>query len=248
MAKKKKFKLSQEQIKDLVRGFGGCIASDRITVDGLQVGRMYREASDRDDDSGWIFLSGDESRAYLDDPDNMGVYECNTIANYDPDIIPLLYEEPGAAFAREGRGPLAPEGEQPSVPVRGLTKEWSLRINTCFERRIEDDQLVLWAPGRTIWLSVWDPKKGESPDQRLAWIRKEANPDPIERFEPQHPTLKRFAYVLLESDDQKAARWALYAATVAPHGGHLWMAIYVDRKEDLGWACRTWDSVEFGAK
>lgn len=241
----KKFKLSKEQIKNLVRGHGGCVASDRITVDGLQVGYMRREEPTEGDDSGWVFLSGDESQEYLDDAGNMGVYECNTIANYDRDIIPLLYAEVGSAFERRKGGPLVPEGELPATPIRRLTDEWSFRINTCFRQRSEDKELVFVAPGRTIRVSVWGARKGESPDQRLALIKKEAHPSPVERFEPSHPTLRRFAYLLLETGDEKGARWALYATTVDSTGGHLWMAIYFDRKEDVEWARATWDSVEF---
>ena len=29
-------------------------------------------------------------RAYMDDPNNAGIYKLNTICNDDPDIIPLL--------------------------------------------------------------------------------------------------------------------------------------------------------------
>ena len=44
----------------------GCIATDRITVDGLPVGYMYREKPEEGDpferyDSGWRFTAGDES-------------------------------------------------------------------------------------------------------------------------------------------------------------------------------------------
>jgi len=31
-----------------------------------------------------------ESEDYASDPDNVGIYDVNTIANYDRDIIPLL--------------------------------------------------------------------------------------------------------------------------------------------------------------
>ena len=110
----KKFKLTKEQIKDLARGRGGCIATDRITVDGFRVGYMVREEPDNPTDSGWVFLSGEESQAYLDDADNMGVYDVNTIANYDPEIIPLLDAPTGSAFARENGGRLLPA--QPPPP------------------------------------------------------------------------------------------------------------------------------------
>lgn len=112
---KKTFRLKPEQIRPLAEGHGACIASDQITVDGRKVGFMYREDPDNDQDSGWRFLSGQESQEYLDDPGHMEIYDVNTIANYDPDILPLLDREAGAAFAREGpKGELVPVEAPPS--------------------------------------------------------------------------------------------------------------------------------------
>ena len=79
---------------------GGCLTSDRITVDGLKVGYMYREEPDKDTDSGWRFFSGDETQEYADDPNNFAIYEVNTICNYDPAIIPLLDAPYGSALGR----------------------------------------------------------------------------------------------------------------------------------------------------
>ncbi len=62
---------------------------------------MYREQSDRELDSGWRFISGHESDEYMNDPDNHAVYDVNTIANYDPDIIPFLSSDVGSVFERE---------------------------------------------------------------------------------------------------------------------------------------------------
>jgi hypothetical protein len=242
---KKKFRLTPDQIKPLVRGFGGCIATDHITVGGAKVGVMTRDEPSREEDSGWSFLAGDESQEYLDDADNSGVYEVNTIANYDRDILPFLYAEPGSTFVRGKEGRFEAEGVLPPVPVRRLTKEWSLELNSCFRSRVEEESLVCVAPARTIWISSFEAKPGESSEERLRWIKKEANPRPVERWEPAHPSLKRYAYLLLESDDEKAARWGFCATTVAPTGAHLWQAFYFDFKEDLDWARRTWDSVVF---
>lgn len=85
----KQFRLSADRIKPLAEGYGGCIATDKITVDGYPVRFMYREAPDNDIDSGWRFMSGFESDEYMDDPVNHGVYDINTIANYDPTIVPF---------------------------------------------------------------------------------------------------------------------------------------------------------------
>jgi hypothetical protein len=77
----KKFRLKRDQIKLLVCGYGGCIASDLIPVGGSPVGFMFREEPDETFGSGWWFLSGRESQAYLDNPDNFAIYDVNTIAN-----------------------------------------------------------------------------------------------------------------------------------------------------------------------
>ena len=99
-SRKKTFKIPGEQIKRLIPEMGGCLASDRITIDGMKVGYMYREAPDKDNDSGWRFFSGDETQEYADNPDNFAIYEVNTICNYDPAIIPFLDAPHGEAFGR----------------------------------------------------------------------------------------------------------------------------------------------------
>ena len=98
----KQFKIAAGDIKPLVEGRGHCFATDMITVDGRKVGYMYREPPDSEDDSGWRFFAGGESPAYLDDPGNTSVYDVNTIANYDAEIIPLLDSPAGSAFERRG--------------------------------------------------------------------------------------------------------------------------------------------------
>ncbi|PZF74959.1 DUF2185 domain-containing protein [Taibaiella soli] len=80
---------------------GGCVATDRITVDGNRVGYMCRTEPINDLDSGWQFLAGDESQEYVDVADNSGVYDVNTIANYDPEIIPFLHFPIGSEFERD---------------------------------------------------------------------------------------------------------------------------------------------------
>ncbi|WP_293306151.1 DUF2185 domain-containing protein [Pedobacter sp. UBA5917] len=90
MEHNKKFKLSADQIKDLIPRMGGCMATDKITVNGEPVKYMYRQEPENDIDSGWVFLSGTETQEYLDDAANTMIYDVNTIANYDKAIIPYL--------------------------------------------------------------------------------------------------------------------------------------------------------------
>jgi hypothetical protein len=104
----KRFALDATEIEMLATGYGACLASDRIMVDGKQVGFMYREKGDNDLDSGWRFLAGDESEEYLANAQNVGLYDVNTVANYDPSIIQYLGAPVGSAYSREGSGELRP--------------------------------------------------------------------------------------------------------------------------------------------
>jgi hypothetical protein len=97
----KTFALKADQIKQLVHGYGSCVATDMITVEGKKVGYMYRGEPSSEEDSGWVFMSGAESQDYMDDADNMCLYHVNTIANYDQDIIPLLDSPARSAFERD---------------------------------------------------------------------------------------------------------------------------------------------------
>ena len=96
----KKFKLTAEEIIDLIPYMGAGMATDKITVDGLKVGFMYREEPNHDSDSGWIFLSGTEDQDYADDSKNWMYYSVNTIANYDKAIIPYLDSPIGTNLER----------------------------------------------------------------------------------------------------------------------------------------------------
>lgn len=116
----KHFKLSAEQIRPFAAGRGSAISSDRITVDGRPVGYMYRTRPHHNLDSGWAFLAGDENDAYMAEPENHAIYDVNTIANYDNEIIPLLDAPVGSAFIRTPSGlggldKLAMLGEQVSL-------------------------------------------------------------------------------------------------------------------------------------
>jgi hypothetical protein len=65
---------------------------------------MYRTAPTNPFDSGWAFLGGDEDDAYMNDPSRHAIYDVNTIANYDPDIIPHLDAPVGSALIRGPSG------------------------------------------------------------------------------------------------------------------------------------------------
>ncbi|WP_051959930.1 DUF2185 domain-containing protein [Sphingobacterium sp. ML3W] len=96
---------------------GYCIASDRITLDGLKVGYMYREYPDNEQDSGWRFFAGDEDEEYTNYPNKTGIFDVNTLAHYDPDIISYLDAMYGLAFGRNDNN----QFEEESFDGEGLS-------------------------------------------------------------------------------------------------------------------------------
>ena len=113
----KVFVIPENAIKPLVAPMGSCIASDKITVEGLSVRFMYRDYPDRKGDSGWVFMSGTESEGYANDPKNLELYAVNTIANYDPGIIPYLDTPPPVALER-------PDVEGPFIVVPNFVQDF----------------------------------------------------------------------------------------------------------------------------
>lgn len=95
-----------EQLEPLLADWDGpaaCLVTDRILVEGLPVGYMYREEPEHPEsaDSGWRFFAGDEDEEYLSNPEYSGISDLNTLCNYSKDILPLLNAPYGTAFSRE---------------------------------------------------------------------------------------------------------------------------------------------------
>lgn len=96
------------------KGPAACFVTDEVSVAGKQVGWCYREEPDADfPDSGWRFFSGDETDAYINDPQNTSLAVLNDVCNFDPDVLPLLTAPYGSAFARGEDGKFHPEPLRP---------------------------------------------------------------------------------------------------------------------------------------
>lgn len=80
----------------------GYVLATKMLVDGKRKVRfMYCEEPDNPNDSGWRFFCGDEDDSYANEPDNIGIYDINTILEIDSSILPYLDSAPGTAFERE---------------------------------------------------------------------------------------------------------------------------------------------------
>lgn len=110
----KNFKIKGENIKEILQwqGPSGAIATDKIMVEGCKVGYMYREEPVNNyPDSGWRFFQGEETDEYVNNIKNSGIYDLNTICNYDPDIIPFLTSDYGTSYYRDSEGNFICEGQ-----------------------------------------------------------------------------------------------------------------------------------------
>lgn len=121
------FKLRPEEIKHLTDIKGGCLASNKITIDGEKVGYAYREEPDNSfpNDSGWRFFAGTEDDDYTNSPDNFNVFELNTVCNYDNTILPILESKIGSSYIRKGVK-MIPDGNDLDFPDNATEEERSI--------------------------------------------------------------------------------------------------------------------------
>ncbi len=81
--------------------FGYVMATKMLVDNKRKVRFMYREEPSNEQDSGWRFFCGDEDQDYTDNPDNIAIYNIDTIIAIDKSITPYLNSAKGTALERE---------------------------------------------------------------------------------------------------------------------------------------------------
>ncbi|MCL1987661.1 MAG: DUF2185 domain-containing protein [Firmicutes bacterium] len=81
--------------------FGFVTATKMLVDEKRKVHFMYREESQNPQSSGWNFFCGEETPEYMDNPDNIAIYDINTILEVDKSIAPYLSATYGMAFERK---------------------------------------------------------------------------------------------------------------------------------------------------
>lgn len=145
----------------------------------------------------------------------------------------------------------AMSGEPPTKypRVRGdyqMTRGWRVTLPDEYAKRFEEGKLgtdlVLWRPGITCWTTVYNQKTGETPATTYEWRKREASKDAVEVFEFRDSKPLRYGYLLHEKPKDAPERWALHTYTFGENG-HVLMAIYFDRKQDVETAKKIWLSI-----
>lgn len=122
-----------------------------------------------------------------------------------------------------------------------LSPNWSLHLPFACKLRMEDNAMVLWRPGFTIWLNAWGNDSGETIAARKAHFAKTASPEKFDEREYEQAHRLYYSYRLAEeSDDERAP--AIYAFSFS-NDGHLQLAFYIDNDEDAEIAYRILKSV-----
>lgn len=118
--------------------------------------------------------------------------------------------------------------------------DWSLVVESDFERKVCDGDVVLSAASRTIYASVYDTNNSEAEEAIQKMI--EGRPGiPVQMFDREEPALAGHAYLLPEGD--KSWRyWGLNTWTAA-RGSVACVTIYFHDIHALDWAIRIWKSV-----
>lgn len=164
----------------------------------------------------------------------------------DPQGAPLDEDEDDA---HPPTAPAAPPPAKvwppPGFPIvegeHAMTREWKIVLPLSFTRRVEDGDLVLWRPGVTIRVGVWNNDFHESRLQRLETIRAEVPSDRRDERESDADGLTRWSYRLTEviSGATVEALWAW----IFTDDDLVQMAVFFDHESDEPLARALIDSV-----
>ena len=96
-----------------------CAVSRKIIDEGERVGYMKRHLNFNgnmiaDNDSGWVFMAGTESREFLANPYNIKRCRINTVCNIDSDILPFLNKPYDTTVFRKPDGILTVVNDTPN--------------------------------------------------------------------------------------------------------------------------------------
>lgn len=90
--------INMKKDKNIVNSLGYCFVSNLIIQQKQEIGYMYKEFPDDDDDSGWRFFSGNETEDYMNNPDNFAIYSVESIISIDERITQFINSDFGSEF------------------------------------------------------------------------------------------------------------------------------------------------------
>jgi hypothetical protein len=146
--------------------------------------------------------------------------------------------------------PLVVEG------ITTLTDHWTLDLPGPFQRRKDDESIVFWRPGLTIFAVVWRNNRHQTKNARLSEVHADISPTATDVEVVRAGRLLRITYRLdedapeHEEDDEKPAEGSVPALHTFIFGesGHVQLACYFDEESEAALAkaiARTVDEREW---
>jgi len=115
-----------------------------------------------------------------------------------------------------------------------LTDDWTIDLPYAFKQRFEDRQMVLWRPGFTIWISVWNNDNNEPIAKRKSDLAAHASAGKYNESTTENDGRLYYFYRIDEpSEDGRAPAFQGFA--FGDHG-HVQLSIYFDQESDVGLA------------
>ncbi len=111
-----------------------------------------------------------------------------------------------------------------------LSDDWSIDLPFAFKQRFEDRQMVLWRPGFTIWLSVWNNDNNASTAKRKADFAEQASSGKCDESTTEENRRLYFSYRINEPSE--VDRTAAFQGFAFADRGHLQLSIYFDQESD----------------
>ncbi|WP_444896945.1 hypothetical protein ACJJI5_10515 [Microbulbifer sp. EKSA008] len=122
-----------------------------------------------------------------------------------------------------------------------MTREWSLMLPDQFNRRVEDDDLIIWRPGFTIYVAVWGNDHNVSAQDLFEELKADISPSSYDLTSESNNDVLYFSYRLAEeSNDERVAAFYCYAVN---DNGYVQMAVYFDTEKDAESAKEIWRSL-----
>ncbi len=118
----------------------------------------------------------------------------------------------------------------PNFPiVKGeyfLSKHWRITLPVPFNRRIEDDSLVLWKPSLTFWMEQFGYDQSQSPKERVLTLTHKRNAEATDYKEFEMGSLYVAHYFLEEENEGK--RVFTFNYLIASEDSLLLVSAYAD--------------------
>jgi hypothetical protein len=127
-----------------------------------------------------------------------------------------------------------------------LTDEWWIDLDGEYLSRLVDSNLQFVAPGRTIWIAVWNPPADQTPEVTLKGIKRELpNPSPDGKLEEwsEDRLEVRYASWYPEPGSERT-QYSLYGYTIR-RGSYVQSALMSDSPKDTPWALTVWRSLSY---